>query len=484
MALIPVVLSGGSGSRLWPVSRLGFPKPFVALPDGETLIQKTYKRALAVTGASAIYTITNRDYYFLSKDELLSAEQEGECLPSSFILEPFGRNTAAAIALAALKIKDNFSSEAKLLILSSDHLIENQCVFNETVAFAEKLADEGRLVTFGIRPTKPETGYGYIEVTKEPLFSEGELAAYLSRQFVEKPSREIAETYLEAGTFLWNSGMFCFRADVILDALKKHANEVYATAVDCYKNTQEKNISDTSIFELVAESFAQIPDVSIDFAVMEKAEEVVVIPSDFDWSDVGCWQSLGDMIPPDDSGNRIDGEAVLLDVTNTIVKSHGRVIAGVGLKDLVIVDTDDALLVSHVDRVQDVKKIVERLKLEGNDIATVHNTVVRPWGAYTVLGEGEGYKIKRIIVRAGASLSLQMHHHRSEHWVVVNGFAEVVNGDTTMKLKENESTFIPAGHKHRLTNPGLTDLVMIEVQSGSYLGEDDIVRYDDVYGRA
>lgn len=484
MSLIPVILSGGSGSRLWPVSRLGFPKPFVTLPDGETLIQKTYKRALGVTGVSAIYTITNRDYYFMSKDELLSAEKSVECLPSSFILEPFGRNTAPAIAMAALKIRDNFGPDAKMLVLSADHLIEDHGLFDKTVAFAEKLADEGRLVTFGIRPTKPETGYGYIEVKEETLFSDGELTSYLSRQFVEKPSREIAEAYVEAGTFLWNSGMFCFRADVILEALKKHANEVYMSAIKCYKKTVDANIGDINVFELMADSFAQIPDVSIDFAVMEKADEVVVIPSGFDWSDVGCWQSLGNMISPDDSGNRIDGEAVLLDVSNTIVKSHHRVIAGVGLKDLVIVDTEDALLVSHVDRVQDVKKIVERLKLEGNDIVSIHNTVVRPWGTYTVLGEGEGYKIKRIVVRAGASLSLQMHHHRSEHWVVVNGFAEVVNGDQAISLKENESTYIPAGHKHRLTNPGLTDLVMIEVQSGSYLGEDDIVRYEDVYGRS
>ena len=454
------------------------------LPDGETLIQKTYKRALAITGVSAIYTITNRDYYFMSKDELLSAEKSVECLPSSFILEPFGRNTAPAIAMAALKIKDSFGPDAKMLVLSADHLIEDNGLFDKTVAFASKLADEGRLVTFGIRPTKPETGYGYIEVTEDPLFTDGELTAYLGRQFVEKPSLDIAEAYVKAGTFLWNSGMFCFRADVILEALKTHANEVYVAAIECYKKTVEENVSDLSVFELIAESFAQIPDVSIDFAVMEKADEVVVIPSGFDWSDVGCWQSLGNMIQPDESGNRIDGEAVLLDVTNTIVKSNHRVIAGVGLKDLVIIDTEDALLVSHVDRVQDVKKIVERLKREGNDIATIHNTVVRPWGAYSVLGEGDGYKIKRIVVRAGASLSLQMHHHRSEHWVVVAGFAEVINGETVVTLKENESTFIPPGHKHRLTNPGLTDLVMIEVQSGSYLGEDDIVRYEDVYGRS
>lgn len=484
MSLIPVILSGGSGSRLWPVSRLGFPKPFVTLPDGETLIQKTYKRALGITDATAIYTITNRDYFFMSKDELISAEDSSRCLPASFILEPFGRNTAPAIAMAALNIRDNYGADAKMLVLSADHLIEDHGLFNNTVTFASELADKGYLVTFGIRPTRPETGYGYIEIAEDVLFSDGELTSHLSRQFVEKPSREIAERYVEAGTFLWNSGMFCFRADVILEALKTHANEVYLAAIECYKKIVEENISDINVFELLAESFAQIPDVSIDIAVMEKADEVVVIPSGFDWSDVGCWQSLGDMITPDDNGNRIDGEAVLLDVSNTIIKSHDRVIAGVGLHDLVIIDTEDALLVSHIDRVQDVKMIVERLKLEGNDIATIHKTVVRPWGTYTVLGEGKGYKIKRIVVKAGGSLSLQMHHHRSEHWVVVNGFAEVVNGDEMISLKENESTYIPAGHKHRLTNPGLTDLVMIEVQNGSYLGEDDIVRYEDVYGRS
>ena len=482
MSLIPVILSGGSGSRLWPLSRLSFPKPFVSLPDGETLISKTYKRASSLTGVSAIYTITNRDYYFLSKDELSSSKLVTKGLPASFILEPSGRNTAPAIAMAALKIRDNFGPDAKMLVLSADHLIEDHGLFDKTVTFASGLADEGRLVTFGIQPDRPETGYGYIEVSSELLYSDGEFTSYLSNQFVEKPSLDIAKTYIETDAFLWNSGMFCFRADTILDALKMHANEVYTTAISCYEKSLEKN-DNPNVFELLADGFNQVPDISIDFAVMEKTDDVVVIPSGFDWSDVGCWQSLGKMIQPDDRGNRIDGEAILLDVNDTMIKSRDRVVAGVGLKDLVIVDTDDALLVSHIDRVQDVKKIVEQLKLDGNSTATTHSTVARPWGTYTVLGEGEGYKIKRIVVRVGASLSLQMHHHRSEHWVVVNGYAEVVNGEQVISLKENESTFIPAGNKHRLINPGLTDLVMIEVQSGSYLGEDDIVRYEDVYGR-
>lgn len=483
MSLIPVILSGGSGSRLWPLSRLSFPKPFVSLPDGETLISKTYKRASTLTDVAAIYTITNRDYYFMSKDELSSTVLANQNLPTSFILEPSGRNTAPAIAMAALKIRDDFGPDAKMLVLSADHLIDDHGLFDKTVTFASKLADEGRLVTFGMQPDRPETGYGYIEVSSEPLYGDEEFESYLIKQFVEKPSLDVAKAYIETDVFLWNSGMFCFRADAILDALKIHANNVYVAAISCYEKSLKSSDSPNTL-ELLLDCFNEVPDISIDCAVMEKADEVVVIPSAFDWSDVGCWQSLGKMIEPDDSGNRIDGEAVLLDVSNTMIKSRDRIVAGVGLNDLVIVDTDDALLVSHIDRVQDVKRIVEQLKLEGNEAAITHSTVARPWGTYTVLGEGEGYKIKRIVVRTGASLSLQKHHHRSEHWVVVNGFAEVVNGEDEISLNENESTFIPAGNKHRLTNPGLTDLVMIEVQSGGYLGEDDIVRYEDVYGRS
>ena len=484
MSLIPVILSGGSGSRLWPVSRQSFPKPFVVLPDGETLIQKTYKRASSLTDVSAIYTITNRDYYFMSKDVLSSNEKIDEGLPAAFILEPFGRNTAPAIAMAAFNIRDNFGPDAKLLVLSADHLIEDHGLFNKTVAFASGLADEGRLVTFGIQPGRPETGYGYIEISENTLCADDDLSASIVSRFVEKPSLDVAKGYVESGMFLWNSGMFCFRADVILNALKTHAGKVYETSLKCYEESKGTNHGDTSVLELVPGCFEKIPDISIDCAVMERSDEVAVIPSGFDWSDVGCWQSLGKMIKPDEQGNRIDGEALLIDVANTMINSRHRVVAGVGLKNLVIIDTEDALLVSHVDRVQDVKKIVERLKLECNEVADTHNTVVRPWGSYVILGEGKGYKIKRIVVRAGASLSLQMHHHRSEHWVVVDGFAEVVNGDEGIYLKANESTFIPAGHKHRLTNPGLTDMVMIEVQSGNYLGEDDIVRFEDVYGRS
>lgn len=484
MSLIPVVMSGGSGSRLWPVSRLSFPKPFVKLPDGETLISKTYKRAANLTDVDTIFTITNREYYFLSKDELPDLKKNGQNLSASFILEPFGRNTAPAIAMAALKIRGEYGAEAKLLVMSADHLIEDHGLFEKTVSFASKQADEGKLVTFGIQPTSPETGYGYIEMADEYRSTNGELSSYKVKRFVEKPCLDVAKEYLESGNFLWNSGMFCFRADAILRAIEIHAKDIYESAVVCYQKSLEVNVDGAIALELIAEHFEKIPDISIDCAVMEKAKDVVVIPSRFDWSDVGCWQSLAKMIKPDDSGNRIDGEAVLIDVNNTMIQSRHRMVAGVGLQDLVIVDTEDALLVSHAGRVQDVKKIVEKLKIDCNEVAVTHKTVVRPWGTYAVLAEGEGYKLKRIVVKPGASLSLQMHHHRSEHWVVVDGFAEVVNGEETITLKINESTYIPIGNKHRLSNPGATDLVMIEVQSGSYLGEDDIVRFEDAYGRS
>ena len=482
MDLLPVILSGGSGSRLWPVSRQAYPKPFVTLPDGEKLIHKTYQRASEIPGVKGLFTITNRDYYFMSKDEL--ADINANSLPTPFILEPTGRNTAPAIALAALMISEIYGPETIMLVLSADHLIQNKDAFEKTALFAAELASQKHLVTFGIKPDKPETGYGYIEIDEEIVNkTDSGILAHRVENFVEKPSLTLAETYVESGCFLWNSGMFCFRADVIINAIQKYAPEIYESAIECFKASASSHPEKGSVTELDKTTFENMPDISIDYAVMEKAEDILVVPSDFGWSDVGCWQSMGEMVDPDDQGNRIDGEAVLEDVKNTYIQSPHRLVAGVGLENLVIIDTEDALLVADRERVQDVKKIVEQLKTMNHDVVHLHRTVVRPWGAYTVLEEGDGFKIKRIVVKAGSSLSLQMHHHRSEHWVVVHGTAKVINGGNELILKENESTFIPAGHKHRLENPGKLDMVLIEVQSGQYLGEDDIVRFDDVYGR-
>ncbi len=484
MEVLPVLLSGGSGSRLWPVSRKAFPKPFVKLPDGETLIHKTYLRAAELPNAKGLLTITNSDYYYMSKDELDFIKQSHPYLETAFLLEPVGRNTAPAIAMAALMAAEQYGPDTIMLVLSADHIIENKEQFEQTVSFATNLANDGHLVTFGIKPHKPETGYGYIETGKElASSSENNLSAHRVKQFVEKPSLETAEQYLQAGRYLWNSGMFCFRADTILNALQQYSPDVHSAALACFSASQNNESYDANVMRLDLSSFQEVPDISIDYAIMEKAEDVVVVPSDFGWSDVGCWQSMGDMIEADEAGNRIDGEVVVVDVENTLIQSKQRLIAGVGLKNLVVIDTEDALLIADKDRVQDVKQVVEHLRSSGHDAAHLHRTVVRPWGTYTILEEGERFKIKRIVVKAGASLSLQMHYHRSEHWVVVSGSAKIVNGDEEILLKQNESTFIPAGHKHRLENPGKMDMVLIEVQSGEYLGEDDIVRFDDVYGR-
>lgn len=478
--LVPVILSGGAGSRLWPVSREGHPKPFMKLPDGKSLLTKTYERAAAVMTAlgrgSNLLTVTNRDYYFMSKDELLASRLEGG-ISGHFLLEPFGRNTAAAVALAAHHVVDRAGPEALMLVLAADHLIEDQAHFTSSVSDAIALADEGYLVTFGIMPTSPETGFGYIEA--------GESLAHGRRvvRFVEKPSVEKAKSYLEAGNFFWNSGMFCFQAGRLLEEMEKHAPDVSSAVAACWQEVSREAGTLNTFCDIPADNFLKVPDISIDYAVMERSEHVAVIPAAFGWSDIGSWNAVKELIQPDASNNRALGEAVFVDSRNTFVQSEDRLVATVGIEDLMIIDTPDALLVAHPDRAQDVKKVVAQLKNKGHEAYKLHRTVARPWGTYTVLEEGPRFKIKRIEVKPGASLSLQMHHHRSEHWIVVSGMAKVVNGDHEIFISTNESTYIPAGHKHRLENPGVLDLVMIEVQSGEYLGEDDIVRFQDNYGR-
>lgn len=474
--LTPVILSGGAGTRLWPVSREAHPKPFMHLPDGQSLLQKTLARVAALADVGRIVTVTNRAYFFKTQDEY-AALQAHRHLHFDYLLEPCGRNTAAAIAMAARYLHDSQGPEALMLVLPADHLISDQSAFAEAVTHAKQQAQAGYLVTFGIIPTHPETGFGYIE-TGVPLDASAPQQGALAQRFVEKPDLANAQQYLASGKHLWNSGMFCFKVSTLLAALQTHAADIDQAVLHCWENSDK-----TRLPIEFSEDFAQIPDLSIDYAVMEKSDQVVVIPGDFGWSDIGSWSAVSDLVEADARGNRTRGEVLLEDSDNCYIHSDGRLVAAIGVDNLIIVDTADALLVAHRDQVQDVKTIVQRLKVLDHEAYRLHRTVYRPWGTYTVLEDGEHFKIKRIVVKPGAALSLQMHHHRSEHWVVVSGTARVVNADLDVLIRTNESTYIPAGTPHRLTNPGVIDLVMIEVQSGQYLGEDDIVRFEDQYGR-
>lgn len=469
MSLIPVILCGGAGSRLWPVSREAHPKPFIRLGDGQSLLQKAFLRGAQLPGVSEVMTVTNRELFFKMEDDF--REVNTASLPTSFVLEPFGRNTAAAVAAAALLVAEREPQDL-LLILAADHLIGDQVAFREAVGQATELAASDKLVTFGIQPTAPETGYGYIEANGNEVL-----------RFVEKPDLETARAYLDTGRFYWNSGMFCFRASVMLQEMQVLCPELLEAVKSCLAASRALEGRGCSQRELDADLFAKVPEDSIDYAVMEKSNRVAVVPCDIGWSDIGSWTALGDLKLPDPQGNRIEGEVLVYDVSNCSIRADDRLIGAVGVHDLIIVDTPDALLVADKQRAQDVKHIYAELKARGHEAYRLHRTVHRPWGTYTVLEEGSRYKIKRIEVKPGGSLSLQMHHHRSEHWIVVSGMAKVVNGDKEILVAPNESTYIPAGHAHRMSNPGVVPLIMIEVQSGEYLGEDDIVRFEDRYGR-
>lgn len=477
--LIPVILSGGAGTRLWPVSREGHPKPFMTLPDGQSLLGKTYRRAAGLLdGWGDIVTVTNREYYFQSKDHYHDAQMARH--RGHFLLEPTGRNTAPAIAAAALSLQALHGDEAIMVVMPADHLIVNVDALQSAVEHAVTLAKSGHLVTFGVVPTMPETGFGYIE-TGAPLDDRG--AAKVQR-FVEKPDLQTATHYLESGNFLWNSGMFCFSVITLLAELQVHAPELLEQTRACMAESAAVETGGCLQQELSPTLFAEITDISIDYALMERSDKVVVVPAGFDWSDIGSWGALAALIPPDAQNNRASGDAIFVDSHNNFVQSEGRLVAAVGVDNLIIVDTADAVLVAHADRAQDVRRVAKQLKDKKHEAYRLHRTVSRPWGTYTVLEEGTRFKIKRIVVKPGGKLSLQMHHHRNEHWVVVEGMAKVTNNGTgTHLVAKNESTFIAAGHKHRLENPGVIDLVIIEVQSGEYLGEDDIVRFEDQYGR-
>lgn len=473
--LYPIIVCGGAGSRLWPASREKHPKPFLPLPDGQCLLEKTLLRATRLSGSREVLTVTNEELLFFTED--IYKKTQDTC-NLRYILEPAARNTAAAIASAALYMLRLHGPEATMLVLPADHLIQDEEAFASAAWQAVQLAQEGYLVTFGIEPTHAETGFGYIEADTSDSLAQGMRV----KRFVEKPDLATAQRYCAAGNFYWNSGMFCFQAGTLVNEMRTHAPEVL-NAVEATLASSTYSDNDQRL-RLDANSFSKVPDISIDYALMERSDRVATVPCTVGWSDIGSWSAMSELVEPDAQGNRFTGETVQHAATNNFVYSPERLTALVGVQDLIVVDTPDALLITHKGHAQDVKHIAGQLKQSGHEAYLTHRTVHRPWGTYTTLEEGERFKIKRIVVKPGASLSLQMHHHRSEHWIVVSGVALVVNGDSELILNSNESTFIPSGHKHRLANPGVIDLVLIEVQSGDYLGEDDIVRFDDRYGRS
>ena len=483
----PVVLSGGSGTRLWPLSREKYPKQLLSLIGEDSLLQATIRRVAGTPGVTlgSPMVVCNEEYRFVIAEQLRLLGESG-----TIVLEPCGRNTAPALTLAALAaIKD--AADPVLLVMPADHVITDVTAFQQVVSQGAALADAGAVVTFGITPNAPETGYGYIQ-TGGIFGGDAAANARTVARFVEKPDLATAQSYLDAGNYLWNSGLFMMRASVWLAAMGHCRPDILAACSAAWEVGQ----TDGDFRRVGKELFAACSSDSIDYAVMERlaaqtASGVntaalppgVVIPLQAGWSDVGAWDALWQVLPKDGHGNVLQGDVLLQDCSNTLAISEGRLVACVGVSDLVVVETADAILVSHKDKTQDVKKIVDQLKSQSRTEGSVHRKVYRPWGSYDAVDAGERFQVKRIVVKPGGVLSLQMHHHRAEHWIVVSGTARVTKGDETYLLSENQSTFIPLGTTHRLENPGRVALEMIEVQSGSYLGEDDIVRLEDLYGR-
>lgn len=471
--LIPVIMAGGSGTRLWPLSRTLYPKQFLNIIGENTLFQDTLQR-LNPLNAEMPIIICNDEHRFLAAEQMRQINKKGK-----IILEPEGRNTAPAIALAAFEAlkKDD---EALLLVLAADHSIKNQQAFIQAVEIATSLACQNKLVTFGIVPTKPETGYGYIQQGQAiQNMNTNENMAYSVNQFVEKPSTKVAQDYVESGEYLWNSGMFLFKAQQYLTELKTHHPEIYHVCKSCVDSSSK----DLDFIRISGDSFSQCPSESIDYAVMEKTENAAVVPLDANWSDIGSWSAIWDVSEQDSNGNALKGDVINKNSKNCLVHGEEKLITILGIEDTVIVDTKDALLVANKNQVQSVKDVVNEIKSNKRDEWKIHREVYRPWGKYDSIDMGSRYQAKRITVNPGAKLSVQMHHHRAEHWVVVSGTAKVTNGDKTFLVSENESTYIPIGQIHALENPGKVPLELIEVQTGSYLGEDDIVRLEDNYGR-
>jgi len=467
--LLPVIMAGGSGTRLWPLSRHLFPKQFHALIGEHTMLQETVLR-LQGSGSASPLIICNEEHRFLTAEQMLEIGFQHPRI----LLEPVSRNTAPAITLAALLALAE-EHDPLLLILAADHLIQDIAAFHSAVAKAKVLAEAGKLVTFGIVPDKPETGYGYIKRGAD-LGQSG----FIVDRFEEKPDRSKAEAFLAGGDYYWNSGMFLFRASRYLEELKRHAPEIFAACSKAMKALRP----DVDFVRIDEEAFRTCPSNSIDYAVMEKTDVAAVVPFDASWSDIGSWSALWSVANRDVDGNAVKGDVIAVRSTNNLVRSESRLVALVGVEDLVVIETKDAILVGHRSHVQDVKEIVEKIRDDERREHLNHRQVYRPWGHYDSIDTGDRDQVKRITVKPGAKLSLQMHHHRAEHWVVVRGTAKVYKGDQTLMLGENQSIYIPLGEVHALENPGKIPLELIEVQSGSYLGEDDIVRFEDRYGRS
>ncbi len=469
--IIPVILSGGSGSRLWPLSRALYPKQLLDLSGEKTMLQETVLRLVAADDIGPVYCICNESHRFLVAEQLREINADiGE-----IVLEPKGRNTAPAAAIAAMLVEEKYPG-ATMLLLPADHVIRDTLAFGAAVAVGKCAAEKGELVTFGIVPSSAETGYGYI---KAAVRSDGDVGAYRVQEFVEKPDKARAEHYLASGDYFWNSGIFLFKAETYILELEAHAPAIVAAC----REALQKAVKDLDFLRLDSVAFCTSPSDSIDYAVMEKTTRAALVPLDAGWSDVGAWSALWEVQERDESGNVKRGDVLVHDVKNSYLHATSRLVAAVGLDGYIIVETADAVLVASRERVQDVKILVEELKKRGRDEAESHRRVYRPWGTYETVDFSDRFKVKRITVNPGAALSLQKHHYRAEHWVVVKGTAQVTVGDKKITLSEDQSTYIPVGEFHRLENAGQTPLELIEVQSGSYLGEDDIVRVEDRYGR-
>ncbi|AJK45169.1 mannose-1-phosphate guanylyltransferase/mannose-6-phosphate isomerase [Burkholderia plantarii] len=473
MNIYPIILCGGSGTRLWPMSRGGYPKQYLRLTGEQTLVQQTAQRLRTIPDVAAPIIVSNAEQRFLVAEQL----RQIDVAPTSIVLEPVARNTAPAIAVAALLAAQQ-QPDALMLVLPSDHVILNERAFVEAVTNAAPVAADGALVTFGIAPKEAHTGYGYIH-RGAPI--DAGRAVFQVDAFIEKPDAAKARRLLDEGGYYWNSGMFLIKASTYLEELRQHAPEIARQAGLALAGAQR----DSDFVRLDHEAFAASPSLSIDYAVMEKTRHAAVVETvDLGWDDIGSWSALADISAKNADGNTVLGDVYTDAVSNSYVRADHRMVAAIGVDNLVIVETADAVLITHRDRSQDVKKIVEWLNASGRHESVTHRRVVRPWGDYEGIDQGDRFQVKRIVVKPGAQLSLQMHHHRAEHWIVVKGTALVTNGDREIMLTENQSTYIPLGATHRLSNPGKIPLELIEVQSGAYLGEDDIVRFEDTYGRA
>ena len=468
--IVPVILSGGSGTRLWPLSREHYPKQLLAMAGELTMLQETAMRLDGAAEQAPALIVCNEEHRFLVAEQLRQIDR----MPQDILLEPFGRNTAPALTLAALAVTAR-EPGAIMLVMPADHVIRDRAVFHAAVQKGRDEALAGRLVTFGIVPTQPETGYGYIR--KGPVLATG--GVYEVGDFVEKPDVATARAYLDSGEFLWNSGIFMMTAARWLEEIRRFRPDI----ADACVAASQAGKRDMDFFRIDKEAFGRCPSESIDYAVMEKTDNAVVIPLDAGWSDIGAWSSLWEVSQRDADGNVQQGDVMALDTHNALLIAQHRFVAAVGLEDVIVVETADAVLVAHKDHAQEVKTVVAELKKRKRTEHLMHRRVYRPWGHYEGIDVGERFQVKRITVNPGAALSLQMHHHRAEHWIIVKGTARVTRDDEVSILGENQSTYIPLGTKHRLENPGAMPLEMVEVQSGGYLGEDDIVRFEDKYNR-